>query len=314
MKKITLFLMVLILLLTGCSSNPLPEILLSGKIGIQETVEIDRKTLELKLENKEDFVLLLSNPTCSGCINFKPLINEYVKTNEVVIYRIEVNVTDLIAYRYTPTVAIIKGGNIVAKEDPSTKEAIFNKKAELGNFIEKYASLPRLYEVSIDQLRQKIAQGDDFVIYYSWYLCSDCNYLYDNFFKEYLIKNKLTKKIFFIELDQWRAEGRTTDKWKAFAAEFKIDTYGDGRTPSFQYVSNGEVKDMIVVFNELFSVNEARTEVTVTASYYADFPFIGKTYKGEGISEAVSNYRKDTAAFHTKKLTEFLDKNLALAD
>jgi hypothetical protein len=312
MKKLKLFILSLILLIAGCSSNQL--ILLTGKSGINETVEINRKTLELKLENQEDFVLFLSNPTCSACLNFKPLINDYVASTEAVIYRIEANVTDIIAYRYTPTLVIIRGGRVVAKHDPTTNEGVFTKKAELGKFIEKYASLPKLYEISIEQLRTKIINGDSFVIYYSWYLCADCNYLYDNFFKEYLLKTNLDKKIYFIELDPWRADGRATDKWKAFASEFKIDTYGDGRTPTFQFISNGQVQDMVVVFNEIFTANEARTEITVTRSFYADFPYINKVYKGEGISEAVANYRKDTSAFHTNKLKEFLDKNLAKAE
>ena len=314
MKKLSIIILGLLILLTGCSQTTQPQFLLTGRTGITETVEIDRNTLEIKLANQEDFVLFLSNPTCSGCINFKPLINEYVKTNEAVIYRIETNVTDIIAYRYTPTVAIIIGGEVVAKHDPTTNEAIFNTKAGLGEFIEKYASLPKIFELSIDQLRQKIAAGDDFVVYYSWYLCSDCNYLYDNFFKQYLMETELDKKIFFIELDPWRDEGRTTDKWKAFAAEFKINTYGDGRTPTFQFISNGQPQEMVVVFNEIFSFDESRTTLTITQSFYQDFPYIGKSYTGETTSQAVSNYRKDTAEFHTNKLKEFLNRSLAKAD
>jgi hypothetical protein len=314
MKRLALILFMLVLVITGCSTQRNDLILLTGKSGISETVEINRATLVLKLDNKEDFVLFLSNPTCSGCINFKPVINSWVAETETVIYRIEFNVTDLIAYRYTPTLVIIKGGEVVAKQDPTTAQQVFARKADLEDFITKYASLPKLFEVSIDQLRAKIAAGDDFVVYYSWYMCSDCNYLYDNFFKEYLTNTDLEKKIFFIELDPWRDLGRTTDKWKAFAAEFKIDSYGDGRTPTFQFVSNGQPAEMIVVFNEIFSANEARTAVTVTRSFHEDFPYIGKTYSGEGIADAVNKYRDDTTKFHTDKLKEFLDRNLAKAD
>jgi hypothetical protein len=314
MKRLGLILFMLVLVITGCSTQSNDLILLTGKSGISETVEINRATLVLKLDNDEDFVLFLSNPSCSGCNNFKPVINSWVSETEAVIYRIEVNVTDLIAYRYTPTLVIIKGGEVVAKQDPTTAEQVFARRADLEDFITKYASLPKLFEVSIDQLRAKISAGDDFVVYYSWYMCSDCNYLYDNFFKEYLTNTELEKKIFFIELDPWRDQGRTTDKWKAFAAEFKIDSYGDGRTPSFQFISNGQPAEMIVVFNEIFSANEERTAVTVTRSFHEDFPFIGKTYSGEGIADAVNKYRADTAKFHTDKLKEFLNRNLAKAD
>jgi hypothetical protein len=314
MKRLGLILFMLLLVITGCSSQRNDLILLTGRTGISETVEINRETLVLKLDNNEDFILFLSNPTCSACINFKPVINSWIAESEAVIYRIEVNVTDLIAYRYTPTLVVIKGGEVVAKQDPTTAEQVFARKADLEDFVTKYASLPKLFEVSIDQLRAKIAAGDDFVVYYSWYMCSDCNYLYDNFFKEYLTNTELEKKIFFIELDPWRDLGRTTDKWKAFAAEFKIDSYGDGRTPTFQFVSNGEASEMIVVFNEIFSANEALTAVTVTKSFHQDFPFMGKTYSGEGIADAVNKYRADTSKFHTDKLKDFLNRNLAKAD
>jgi len=314
MKRFALILFMLVLVITGCSTQRNDLILLTGRTGIFETVEINRQELVLKLDNNEDFILFLSNPTCSACNNFKPVINSWVSETEAVIYRIEVNVTDLIAYRYTPTLVIIKGGEVVAKQDPTTAQQVFARKADLEDFITKYASLPKLFEVSIDQLRAKIAAGDDFVVYYSWYMCSDCNYLYDNFFKDYLKNTDLEKKIFFIELDPWRDLGRNTDKWRAFAAEFKIDSYGDGRTPVFQFVSNGQPAEMIVVFNEIFSANEARTAVTVTSSFHQDFPFIGKTYSGEGIADAVNKYRADTAKFHTDKLKDFLNRNLAKAD
>jgi hypothetical protein len=314
MKRLGLILFMLLLVITGCSSQRNDLILLTGRTGITETVEINRETLVLKLENKDDFILFLSNPTCSACNNFKPVINSWIADSEAVIYRIETRVDDLIAYRYTPTLVIIKGGEVVAKQDPTTAEQVFARRADLEDFVTKYASLPKLFEVSIDQLRAKISAGDDFVVYYSWYMCSDCNYLYDNFFKEYLTNTELEKKIFFIELDPWRDQGRTTDKWKAFAAEFKIDSYGDGRTPSFQFIINGQPTEMIVVFNEIFSANEERTAVTVTRSFHEDFPFIGKTYSGEGIADAVNKYRTDTAKFHTDKLKEFLNRNLAEAD
>jgi hypothetical protein len=314
MKRLGLILFMLLLVITGCSSQRNDLILLTGRTGITETVEINRETLVLKLDNKEDFILFLSNPTCSACNNFKPVINSWVAETEAVIYRIETRVDDLIAYRYTPTLVVIKGGEVVAKQDPTTAEQVFARKADLEDFVTKYASLPKLFEVSIDQLRAKIAAGDDFVVYYSWYMCSDCNYLYDNFFKNYLKNTDLEKKIFFIELDPWRDLGRTTDKWKAFAAEFEIDSYGDGRTPTFQFVSNGQASEMIVVFNEIFSANEARTAVTVTKSFHQDFPYMGKTYSGEGIADAVNKYRADTAKFHTDKLKAFLDRNLAKAD
>lgn len=47
-----------------------------------------------KIENKDSFVLLLSQTTCSHCIDFKPKLAKVAKEYEVEIYYIETNLLD----------------------------------------------------------------------------------------------------------------------------------------------------------------------------------------------------------------------------
>ena len=72
-----------------------------------------------KLENKETFVLLLSQTTCSHCAEFKPKLAKVAKKYEAEIYYIEVNLIneeqkkkfkEYINYSSTPTTVFIRNG------------------------------------------------------------------------------------------------------------------------------------------------------------------------------------------------------------
>ena len=72
-----------------------------------------------KIEKKESFVLLLSQTTCSHCLDFKPKLAKVAKKYETEIYYIEVNLLDekerdefkkYFNYSGTPTTIFIKDG------------------------------------------------------------------------------------------------------------------------------------------------------------------------------------------------------------
>ena len=47
-----------------------------------------------KMEKKESFVLLLSQTTCSHCMDFKPKLSEVAKDNKIVVYYMETDLLD----------------------------------------------------------------------------------------------------------------------------------------------------------------------------------------------------------------------------
>lgn len=72
-----------------------------------------------KIENKEDFVLLISRTTCSHCVTYKPKLKEVANKYKVNIYYIDVdllsdaeddNLTSYINYDGTPVTVFLRNG------------------------------------------------------------------------------------------------------------------------------------------------------------------------------------------------------------
>ena len=81
--------------------------------------EIEYADVIEKVENKESFVLLLSQTTCSHCMEFKPKLAKVAKQYKMELYYIEVNLLDekerekfkeYFSYDATPTTIFVKEG------------------------------------------------------------------------------------------------------------------------------------------------------------------------------------------------------------
>lgn len=81
MKRILKYLsvlLVLIITLTGCSSNSDNHI-----------KEITFNQFEEKMKNKETFALYIGNEGCSHCISYLPTLKEVLKEYDVTIYHLD---------------------------------------------------------------------------------------------------------------------------------------------------------------------------------------------------------------------------------
>lgn len=72
-----------------------------------------------KIENKDDFVLLISQTTCTHCISYKPKLEEVANEYKINIYYIEVDLLDdeerdkfssYINFSSTPVTVFLKNG------------------------------------------------------------------------------------------------------------------------------------------------------------------------------------------------------------
>lgn len=72
-----------------------------------------------KIENKDDFVLLISQTTCTHCISYKPKLEEVANEYKINIYYIDVDLLDneerekfssYINYSSTPVTVFLKNG------------------------------------------------------------------------------------------------------------------------------------------------------------------------------------------------------------
>lgn len=116
MKKIFMLMIVLLFVLMGCSSK-------NGEISY-----IDINQLNEKIENSDDFVLVLGLDTCTACIAYKPTLEELVNNKNLDIYYLQLKASwsdsakqevidyfsDKLNYSImgTPTTFFIKDGEI----------------------------------------------------------------------------------------------------------------------------------------------------------------------------------------------------------
>lgn len=143
MKKIfATFISLLMLFSISSCGNKVEKFEIETSEGITATVELTKDELIEKINNQDDFVLFLSQPTCVACANFKPIINEYVTQKGIIIYKIETIVGDLVDYKYTPTLAIFNAGEVVKSVDPMTKESVFSSVDNLNDFVEQWCIIP----------------------------------------------------------------------------------------------------------------------------------------------------------------------------
>lgn len=115
MKKLFIVIMLsLSIVLTGCGGPTTYD-----EIGFDELMQ--------KIDNKEDFLLLIGSATCTACKSFKPTINKVIKDYKLDIKYIDVNkITDsesdeLLAhfrFRGTPIIVFVENGE---EKDPHNR-------------------------------------------------------------------------------------------------------------------------------------------------------------------------------------------------
>ena len=75
MKK-KLLILPIILFLTGCSNNKLNIETADNR---QEVLKINHDYFEKNINEKKDFIILISLSTCLNCLKVKSILNDYIK-------------------------------------------------------------------------------------------------------------------------------------------------------------------------------------------------------------------------------------------
>lgn len=329
MKKFISFLccsLFLVLIAGGCScKNKSKASLGIGDMNANSYVDLSLSELNNKIIDKDSFVLYVYNPTCQGCIMFKPVIEKVIKDKNLIIYSIvNYNISDsheLSGLRGTPSLVVYKDGEILVTTDNAKDSNYFKNDKGFISFLEKYTNFPTMYYISLNQLKAKIENDESFIVYYSRNDCNDCSYLNKNYLKAYLKKNYKTNKFYIIETN---AEGIRFNngvydslQWQNFKNEFGLSKagnsaygYGVGYVPTIQYYEDGELNAAAVYLNDIFEsvVNEdGSTTVTIVDSYYSDNPYLGK-------SMLYIDYKEKVSSFYNGKLDKFFNDYLKLVD
>lgn len=100
-----------------------------------------------KFNNKEDFVLVISQTTCEHCISYKPVLRSVSKKNKIKTYYIDVDLLNdketeelkkYVSYSDTPSTLFIKDGTESTRANRIVGEATEEKivsKLKQNNFI-----------------------------------------------------------------------------------------------------------------------------------------------------------------------------------
>ena len=140
-KKVIILVSICLIVLIGC--------LIADRImGKTYLNEIKYKELIEKFENKESFVLLISQTDCTHCISYKPKLKEVANEHKLTIYYIDVDLLSdneedtlesYVGFDSTPITAFIKNGEEATVANringDASKEKI-EKKLKSNGFID----------------------------------------------------------------------------------------------------------------------------------------------------------------------------------
>lgn len=319
-----------VLLIGGCSCKKDKDngkaSLGIGDMNVTNYIDIDWDEYDSKISNKDSFIFFVYSSSCSACKAFKPKLASVIQEKHIYVYGIDLDKNSnnhkiLKTIEYTPTIIIYKEGTKVFQTISDNDYKYLDTKESFVELLDKYTNMPTLYYINKEQLKEKITNKENFIIYYSRSSCGDCKYLNKNYMKEYLKSNYNSKTFYIIETDaegiRYNNEVYDATQWQSFKDEFGLSnaintTYGHGAgyVPTLQYYENGEIKDMMVYFNDFNEGVEnadGSYSVTIDNSYYTDNPYINQTLD-------YSEYQTKLAPFYNSKLKTFLDTNLAKVD
>lgn len=325
MKKLgKLFLISLLSLpFFSCANKIEKTLIIQRSYALNDTINLTYNELENKVSSKDDFILYIYDESCEGCINFLPILQSYIKNNSLEVYSISSNListsSPIISYTYTPTLGLFNDGVLERKIDGVSDELVFSSYSSLENFFNDYIKMSNEIKVTKDNYLDLLNSDEEYIILYYWSLCSDCSYMFNNFFNNYLKENpSITYYGFELSYFYANRSSSTDPFWTNFTKGVGLSKegssfgYNNGVVPTFQYRKNKVILDSVVIFNDEYTkINNDKgeiEEITITHSYYSSSPYIGKTYKKDNDVSSLTKYREDTSSFYFNKIKDIFNK------
>lgn len=320
MKKIFKTLMIMLLsvvVVTGCKKDKkIEKFMLERHEGMVSYIDITQEELEAKILKKDDFILYVYGAMCGHCAAFSPYMKSFIETTESVIYRIEGSlITDFSlvpGLKHTPSLAFYNSGEMIKLTSPSKnrKDDPFKSVENLTKYIQKYAYIPDIKEISKNQLDELIAEDASFVLYIASSSCGDCAHFKENVLTPYLKENEVSTDFYFLDVDKFLSrsiDGEPTEEWINFKNQYGLSEsgnpeygYGSGYVPTIQKYTNGVITNAFVYLNDISFENGS---LIVTEGYYGnESGKVGTTY------EDYYSYQDDLMPFYKNKFIEFMEK------
>jgi predicted bacteriocin transport accessory protein len=140
MKKLSILLFLVLFVFVGCSKNP--TLVLETQEDISQPIEISSSELTSMMDDDESFFLYISSVTCSSCIEFRPILLQFIEEHRFVVYQIESDSSfptsnTLIPYEFTPTIVLVSNGKVVVNINQFRQSTPFSSVEELNKFLFK---------------------------------------------------------------------------------------------------------------------------------------------------------------------------------
>ena len=328
-RKILIFPLLITLFGTSCSNKS--KIIIDQKEDIDSFVYVNDNELSTFITNKQDFILVVGENGCSTCEIIKPVIIDYIKKYEYVIYWIENKNYQNVVTKFASSddqslKANIMSATIILFDEGKTKEVIpyddnlyySDSKLELtlenkitGSNVYSlntftpfsYTKKTTMYQIdysSTEDLDKKINENKESLVLYSWGPCPDCIRVKDDILDEYMTSND--KKIYIFEVSHYRNDFSTNPElFNTFASTYQFDNYRGGKVPSIVKYQNGNKINMHVYFNDEF-VQQEDGSFIISNSFS---PSLINTSYTTG-AKMIEELRK----VHKDLLIEYLDNNL----
>lgn len=318
------------LVLSSCSEEIHYEarISLQSQYNIQETILLnDLLSLERMINSQNTFLLYIYSHSCSACEIYTPIINNYVKNNQVIMYSIDVaNETTklrpdngLVNFLETPTLILFDSGSIIFKASPSYTTKPFLSSNDMKEYIEEYAYISPFIQVNNEQdLDLLINNNEEKILYFYYSKCGDCTYFESHFLNKYFTRVN-AKKIYGFEMSYYfdNRVDSSSPVFKNFVDKYGLSRdgnkdfgYNNGVVPTLQKYNKNELINACVIFNDEFEKKyDSNNEIVglkIISSYYEDSKFIGKTYINTEKDTALNLYHKETLDFFIEKFNEIV--------
>ena len=151
----------------------------------------------------DSFVLFVYTSGCTSCAQFEStILNRYIKDNEVKIYKIEHSLLDGLVrtplkYKVNPRIIIFKDGDVYTQTSIERKRKVFTVYEDFCSYISDYVTISNKVEITtitdLDHLKEN---NNEYVLYFGWSVCGDCNYLESHALKSF-ISNSNYKKFYY---------------------------------------------------------------------------------------------------------------------
>lgn len=283
------FLVVSSSFLTSCKKDKKEEEkktqLSFGDVHSTKVKEISLTDLNDLVLNKDNFIMVVSSTTCSCWNTFEPIINDYIKNNQLICYHLTFDLVKEVGYVYglnklsssTTTFAVFKNGSLAVSIDSNSNTKIMSDSAKFAQFMAENVINPKCFFINENDYQDMKTQGKNAVVYFERNGCGDCKAANPTILRSYIESHKDMKKIYVLDCQEFYAVSGTPgyENYLQKKHDLGLSTvnnptygYGNGVFPYFSYIENGTYASGAAIYNDTVSL--VNNKYVITDSYYTE--------------------------------------------